>query len=123
MRLVILSSREPPGFRPTHFTATPNQQIDSILTSPARRCASTAELIAGLQGVPRYGVAGGGRSGAGRVLMTPELRNLDVGLWEGQPGAMVSGLQGFKGVSGMMGLLLYKHICTGTTLQNTAQPL
>ncbi|GBF99445.1 2-carboxy-D-arabinitol-1-phosphatase-like [Raphidocelis subcapitata] len=67
-------------------------QIDSLLTSPARRCASTAELIAGLQGARRFG---GGparpRSGLDRVLLLPELRNLDVGLWEGQPGALVRG--------------------------------
>ncbi|KAI8464921.1 MAG: phosphoglycerate mutase-like protein [Monoraphidium minutum] len=67
-------------------------QIDSILTSPARRCAATAELIAGLQGAPRYGgAAARGRSGGARVLMLSELRNLDVGLWEGQAGAAVRG--------------------------------
>jgi broad specificity phosphatase PhoE len=62
------------------------------MTSPARRCTSTSELIAGLQGAPRFGGARAtGRSGLARVLMLHELRNLDVGLWEGQPGAVVGG--------------------------------
>jgi len=66
--------------------------VDALLTSPARRCTATAELIAGLQGAPRYGgSAASSRTGLARVLMLQELRNLDVGLWEGQPGSLVRG--------------------------------
>ena len=86
------------------ITKHPDEKVDVLLTSPARRCASTAELIAGLQAAPRPsgsnggggggkdgGKDGGGGGGMPRVLMLPELRNLDVGLWQGQPGGLVRG--------------------------------
>lgn len=69
-------------------------QVHSIITSPARRCLSTAQLISQLQvEVSRQGAAVPAASDTSkppRVLVLPELRNLDVGMWEGQPTKLVS---------------------------------
>lgn len=71
----------------------PVLQVHSIITSPARRCLSTAQLISQLQvEVSRQGAAVPAASDASkppRVLVLPELRNLDVGMWEGQPTKLV----------------------------------
>ncbi|WIA41409.1 hypothetical protein OEZ86_004992 [Tetradesmus obliquus] len=84
------------------------------MTSPARRCLSTAQLVAQLQveasrsgsslaagsqaskpprvEASRSGspvAAGSQASKPPRVLVMPELRNLEMGVWEGQSMRMV----------------------------------
>ncbi len=55
-----------------------------MLSSPARRCLETAELLTQLQAEEA-----GGRTSPPRVLVLQELRNLEMGLWEGQPMRLV----------------------------------
>jgi probable phosphoglycerate mutase len=71
-----------------------DMKVHSVVTAPARRCLSTAQLIAQLQvEAARAGLPVGAGSMSAkppRVLVLPELCNLDVGLWEGQSSKLVA---------------------------------
>ncbi|KAF6263231.1 phosphoglycerate mutase-like protein [Scenedesmus sp. NREL 46B-D3] len=71
-----------------------DMKVHSVMTSPARRCLSTAQLVAQLQvEASRMGsavAAGSQASKPPRVLVMPELRNLEMGMWEGQSMRMVA---------------------------------